>query len=167
MKKYCIWLSLVYFLYILQSSVLPLFSFHGNSTDFMLLFTVSVAFLYGSRMGAYAGFLTGLLQDLATGTFFGVDIFAKLVIGYICGLFSNRVYKEELLLPVAAAAVASIAHNLIVACFMLLLGFRFDFLQHIQSNWPAILCYNVVFALPVHYAVYNIFKYFSETKKTS
>lgn len=166
MKKACCWIAFVYILYILQSSVLPLLAINRVSTDFMLLFTVSFAFLHGSEKGAYAGFLTGLLQDLATGTFFGINTFAKMLIGFVCGMSSNHVYKEQMLLPVTAAVSASLANDIILAGFILLLGYDFDFIQLFSKNWLVILLYNAAFALPVHYGVYSLFQRFTETKKS-
>ena len=81
MKNLMIGLAFMLLLYVGQSSLLPFIAFHGVSADLLLLLVVSVAFLRGAKVGALVGFLAGLLQDLATGTFFGVDIFAKMLIG--------------------------------------------------------------------------------------
>jgi len=166
MKQAGIWTALVWLLYVLQSTVMPLLAFHSISTDYLLLFTVSFGFLHGSGRGAYAGFLVGILQDLATGTFFGISVFAKLMIGFCCGLFSNKVYKEQVfLLPLLAVMAASLVNDIIITGFMLLLGYSFDVLSRWEHTWPVILMYNALFALPVHYIVYRLFTYFSEKKQ--
>jgi rod shape-determining protein MreD len=74
---------------------MPFISIHGISADLLLLFVVSVSFQKGSRNGSLVGFLSGLLQDLATGTFFGINIFIKMIVGYVCGRFSKQVFKEQ------------------------------------------------------------------------
>ena len=84
------WLILVGGAYVLQSSILPLLSWHGICADLMLLVTVSFAFLRGKHLGTLMGFLTGLLQDLASGTFFGVNAFSKLLAGYSRNSFFCR-----------------------------------------------------------------------------
>ena len=82
MKKYGAWALFTVVLYVMQSSILPLISWHEISADLLLVAVVSVSILRGSQEGVTFGFFAGLLQDLATGTFFGVDIFSKMVIGY-------------------------------------------------------------------------------------
>ena len=82
-------------LYVLQTSFFPLMAYHGISPNFMLLLTVSFAFLRGMEQGTFMGLLTGLLTDLATGTFFGIHAFTYLLMGNLCGRFANRVYKDQ------------------------------------------------------------------------
>ena len=77
MKKYGAWALFTVVLYVLQSSILPLIAWHEISADLLLVAVVSVSILRGSQEGVTFGFFAGLLQDLATGTFFGVDIFSK------------------------------------------------------------------------------------------
>lgn len=62
-------IAFIVLLFTLQTSFLPLIAWHGVSPDLLLLLTVSFAFLHGARQGAFLGFVLGLMQDLATGTF--------------------------------------------------------------------------------------------------
>ena len=72
----------VIILYALQTSLLPLIAYHGVTTDLLLLFVTSTAFLKGARVGALSGFAVGLLQDLASGTFLGMNAFTRLLLGF-------------------------------------------------------------------------------------
>ena len=85
-------------LYVLQTSLLPFAAYHGISPNLMLLLTVSAAFLRGPRDGIMMGFVTGLLQDLSTGTFLGTNTLAQMLIGLFFGRFSNRVFREQFFL---------------------------------------------------------------------
>ena len=67
-------------LYVLQTSFFPLIAYHSISPDFMLLVTTSYAFLKGMEKGTLMGFATGLLTDLATGTFFGIHAFSYMLL---------------------------------------------------------------------------------------
>jgi len=154
MKFACCWAGIVGVLFVFQSALLPMLAFHGVSADLLLAFVVSFAFLRGSRLGVLCGFLCGLLQDLATGTFFGTNIFCKMIIGYVCGAFSNRVFKEQLFLPLLSVAMASVLNYFLLAVLMVLLGYRFDLLVHLQQVLVPMVLYNIVFAMPVHYLVY-------------
>ncbi|MBR1552647.1 MAG: rod shape-determining protein MreD [Schwartzia sp.] len=147
-------------LYVIQSSLLPLIAWHEISADLLLVAVVSVSFLRGSRAGVMFGFCAGLLQDLATGTFFGVDIFSKMVIGYGCGAFARHFFKEQYLLPVFSVLAASAANYFIVLMFMILLGYRFDWMEQISGLLLPMTAFNAVFALPVHFWTKKVYERF-------
>ena len=107
----------------------------------------------GKRQGVLMGFFAGLFLDLASGTFFGVNTFSKMITGYGCGAFSNKVFKDQMLLPLSATIVATSASYVIMLVFVLLLGYKADPVAHVNSILVPSLVYNAIFALPVHYSV--------------
>ena len=164
MKKLIVGLAFMIFLYVGQSSLLPLIAFRGVSADLLLLMVVSVAFLHGAKVGTLVGFIAGLLQDLATGTFFGVDIFAKMVIGYGCGYFSRRIFKEQMMLPLMAVVAATGFQYVIWLIFSWLLGYSINLWGHWRHLLLPMLVHNVVFALPVHMGVSKLSAWMQEKK---
>lgn len=164
MKQWSVGLAFMLLLYVGQSSLLPFLAFHGVSADLLLLMVVSVAFLRGAKVGALTGFLAGLVQDLATGTFFGIDIFAKMVIGYGCGYFSRRLFKEQMMLPLMAVVAATGLQYGIWLIFSWLLGYSVPFWTHWRHLLLPMLVHNVVFALPVHMSVSKLSEWMQEKK---
>ncbi len=164
MKKFGKWVAGVIGLYVLQTSILPLLAFHGISPNLMLLFSVSFAFLRGPYYGVLMGFCVGLMQDLATGTFFGIDVFSYMLISFICGKFSNQVFKDQLFLPVLASVAAAFIHYCILAEFMFLLGYHFNLVMHAQNTLLPMMCYQFVMAYPVHKLVCWMDKYIRDGK---
>ncbi|BAL84110.1 putative rod shape-determining protein MreD [Selenomonas ruminantium subsp. lactilytica TAM6421] len=158
MSGYCKLAIFVVMLYVLQTSFFPLIAYHGISPDFMLLLTVSYAFLKGTEKGTLMGFITGLMMDLATGTFFGIHAFTHLIIGNICGRFANRVYKEQFFLPVFASLGVTTFNYFILALLMVLLGYRFNPISNVQVTLLPMLIYQLAFAYPVHYLTYQLDK---------
>ena len=152
-------------LYVLQTSLLPLIAYRGISPDLMLLLTVSFAFLRGTRQGGLMGFSVGLMQDLATGTFLGINAFTHLLIGMACGHFSDRVFKEQFFLPVLASLAATAANYFILALLMVLLGYRFNPVSSVQAMLIPMLIYQLAFAYPVHRLTYALDKQLSEKEK--
>ena len=150
MKNILKWAALVLGLYVLQSALMPRLAFHGASADFLLLFAVSFGFIRGMRLGVLMGFLVGLMQDLLTGTFFGMNIFTKMLAGFIAGLLSDRVFKEQMFLPVVSSVVAAVASYFILARLMLLLGYRFNLIENAQYMLVPFILYQLVFSYPVH-----------------
>jgi len=145
-------------LYVLQTSFFPLLAYHSISPDFMLLVTVSFAFLRGTEKGTLMGFATGLLTDLATGTFFGIHAFSYMLMGNLCGRFANRVYKEQFFLPVFASLGVTALNYFILALIMVLLGYRFNPISNVQMTLVPMLIYQLAFAYPVHYLTYKLDK---------
>ncbi len=145
-------------LYVLQTSFFPLLAYHSISPDFMLLVTVSFAFLRGTEKGTLMGFATGLLTDLATGTFFGIHAFSYMLMGNLCGRFANRVYKEQFFLPVFASLGVTALNYFILALLMVLLGYRFNPISNVQMTLVPMLIYQLAFAYPVHYLTYKLDK---------
>lgn len=156
MKKATIWACFFLTLYVLQSSLLPLIAWREISADLLLVAVVSVSFFYGSHWGVCFGFCAGLFQDLATGTFFGIDIFSKMIIGYTCGAFSRNVFKEQMLLPVFSVIVASVVNYFVILLFMLLLGYRFDWMRQISGLLLPTAMYNAVFAFPIYFCIQRL-----------
>ncbi|MCI6159109.1 MAG: rod shape-determining protein MreD [Selenomonadaceae bacterium] len=162
MKRFGILTAIVAGLFVLQTSLLPMIAYHGVSADLLLLLVVSFAFLRGVREGALMGFLTGLLQDLATGTFFGVNTFTYLVLGLFFGSFSGRIFKEQFFLPVLCSLPAAAASYFILAVLMVLLGYRFNLTASMQYTLLPMFVYQLVFAYPVHRIAYAIDTWLSE-----
>lgn len=164
MKKIGKWAAFAAALFVLQTSILPLMAYHGITADLMLLLTVSFAFLRGAKQGAFMGFSVGLMQDLATGTYFGVNTLARTLMGLLFGQFSDRVFKEQFFLPVLASMGATILNYFILALLMVLLGYRFNLESHMQQMLVPMLLYQLAFAYPVHYLTYRLDKRLEEKK---
>ena len=150
MKAFLKWALFVLLLYVLQASLLPLIAFHGASADFLLLFAVSFGFIRGMRLGVLAGFLAGLLQDLLSGTFLGMNTLTKMLAGLIAGALSDRVFKEQMFLPVVSSVIAAVANYFLLAVLMLLLGYRFNLLENAEYILLPLIVYQLVFSYPVH-----------------
>ncbi len=162
MKGFCLRAALVIILYALQTSLLPLIAWHGQTADLMLLLTSSFGIMRGMRQGSFMGFLAGLLQDLSTGTFFGIHTFSLTLIGTMCGFFSNRVFKEQFFLPILAAVASTLANYFILVLLMVLLGYRFNLVSHMEFMLVPMLVYQLVLAYPVHRFVYALEKHSGE-----
>lgn len=164
MKIFAMWAIFTSILYVLQTSLLPMLSYNGVSTNLMLLLTVSVAFLLGHRYGIFMGFAAGLLQDLTSGSYFGCDIFSYMLIGLLCGKFSDHIFKEQFLLPVLTSTVATVIHYFIIVMFIYLLGYNLNLKWNLQYTLVPMLCYQFVFAYPVHKLVFEFNKYVKKWK---
>lgn len=150
MKKYGYWFLLLIVLYALQTSLLPIIAYNGQSPDLLLLFVVSFSLLEGPKYGTLMALGAGLLKGLASGTFFGIDAFSFVIIALFVGRFYNQVFREARFLPLVASAGATVAHYVIIVLFAFALGFRFSLLEHIQNFLLPMMVYQFIFSYPVH-----------------
>ena len=160
MKIIAVWALIVLLLYSAQTSLLPFVSYNGVSANLMLLLTGSVAFLHGHRHGVFFGFVTGLLQDLTSGSFFGCVTFSFMTIGLIFGKFSKHVFREQFFLPIISSVFAITLHFFMMTTFIYLLGYHLNIEQTFQHELVPLLFYQLIFAYPIHKMVYEFDKFF-------
>ncbi len=159
MKVFGLWTILIILSYALQTSLLTFLSFDGFSANLMLLLTVSVAYLRGYKVGVFFGFIAGMLQDLTTGSYFGLATFSYMTVGLVFGRFSVNLFRDQSLLPVISALPALALHFAVMIIFLLMLGRQIDFVRFVKFDfWPTAIM-QVVLAYPVHRIVQSLNEY--------
>ena len=148
-------------MYAAQTSLLPYIGYNGISPNLMLLLTVSTAFLKGYKHGVLMGLVTGFLQDTTTGSYFGCSIFSYMLIGWLFGKFSDRIFKEQLLFPVLSSPLATAMHCFIMAVLIYLIGYKIDLMYGIQNILRPMIFYQVAFSWIVHKITYDFDKFLS------
>ena len=91
--------------------------------DIPLIIVVLLALRRGPEFGCVGGFVTGLLQDAATGGLIGVQALTKSVIGFAIGALGGRLTVTQPLVQVPGLVLLSVAEGL--ARFAILQLFRF------------------------------------------
>lgn len=153
--KTLIWAAALVFGVIVQSTWLPMLAIYGVKPDLLLLAVASTGLLFGKEAGVGIGFFAGLLQDLLSGNIFGLNILAKMTVGYAFGLAERNVFKENILLPVIAAAMASVLNSLVIILYLYILGYDNNPLGMAVNGILPIIAYNMVAAIPVHMIIYK------------
>lgn len=138
---------------VFQATLLPLIAFHGARPDLPLMIAVSFGLLRGREHGVGAGFFGGLIQDLASGNIFGLNILPKLAVGYLAGTMERNVFKENILLPVMAVIAATFISGALTICLLFVLELKADILAALV-NISLTAGYNALLAIPVHRLVY-------------
>lgn len=150
-----VWGLLIIMTLVLQATLVPLIAIKGIRPDLLLLIVVFSALLLGKDQGVGMGFFAGLLQDLASGNIFGLNILSKIATGYFAGSMERKVFKEKALLPVLAIILATIFNSSLKLLILFILGYHLNFFKEL-INVFYLLTYNVVLAIPLHFLVYRI-----------
>ena len=159
MKIVVTWAFIILVLYAAQTSLLTFITYNGFGANLMLLLIVSVAFLKGHRHGVFFGFVTGLLQDLTSGSFFGCVIFSYMTVGFLFGKFSKHIFREQFFLPILSSIVAITIHLIIMTGFIILLGYEPDAAKIFQTGLLPLIFFQLAFAYPIHKMVYSFDKF--------
>lgn len=84
----------------------------GGAADVMPLLVAAVALYAGSVPGAATGFFTGLLLDLALGTYVGASSLVLTAVGYGVGRYREQRDPAHALTPIPVAAAATAGYVL-------------------------------------------------------
>ena len=127
---------------VIEMTIANLLNLYAIKPDLMLVVVISMAFYNDSEKGAIIGFAGGLLKDLFSVHFLGVNALVKTVVGYLSGVIRDRIFSYHLLWIVAIFTFGfSLVNNLIVYILLSALHSNYDFV-HILSTvslWQAVI----------------------------
>jgi rod shape-determining protein MreD len=81
--------------------------------DFILIYVVIRAVIYGAKDAMIYGAVGGLLQDVFITSFIGLFTPVKTAVAFLAALLSGRFFPENLLIPPLAVFLATIVHELV------------------------------------------------------
>ncbi len=145
---------------VLRDTVFNGLSVAGGKPDFVLILVVFYSIFSGSVRGGAAGMALGLLEDLMTGRFIGINAICKGLVGVLAGFSERNLYKNNFFVPIVAVLLATILHTLLYYLFSALIGGNVSLQRLMMSAIPDVV-YNMCFS-PVFYAV---FYYLFEVRK--
>ena len=141
---------------VLRDTVFNGLSVAGGKPDFVLILVVFFAIFRGSVQGGLMGVALGLLEDLMTGRFIGINAICKGLLGYLVGVSERNLYKNNFFFFFAAILAATFLNTVFYYLFSVLIGGHVGLEKLILSTIPDAV-YNMCFS-PVFYAVfYNFF----------
>jgi rod shape-determining protein MreD len=106
-----------------QATLAPALRIADVSPDIPLIVVVLLALRRGPEFGCAAGFIAGLLQDVAAGGLIGVQALTKALVGFGLGTAGGRLRVTQPLVQVPGLVVLTMAEA--VVRFALLQLFRF------------------------------------------
>lgn len=113
MKKYLINLLILTVLLICQLSIKIIFPSLKLIPDFILIYIVIRAIIFGAKDSMLLGAAGGLMQDVFLNSFIGLFTPVKTAVAFLAALLSGRFFPENLLIPPLGVFVATIVHELL------------------------------------------------------
>lgn len=139
---------------VLQTAVLPYFSFLHLSPQLPLLVALAWGLLRGLDEGMLWAFVGGLCMDL-----FSISPIGLTALGYMAAvtavLWLQQAFPpSHIIMPILLAALATAIYLIINLLFLRLFGFLSN-LQVITTLWPLILL-NAIAMLPIYWLLYGL-----------
>ena len=129
---------------VLRDTVFNGLSVAGGKPDFVLILVVFFAIFRGSVQGGLMGVALGLLEDLMTGRFIGINAICKGLLGYLVGVSERNLYKNNFFVPIAAILAATFLNTVFYYLFSVLIGGHVGLEKLILSTIPDAV-YNMCF----------------------
>lgn len=95
-----------------QTSVAPALRIGSVTPDIPFVLTVLLGLRRGPEVGCLAGFVLGLLQDMAAGGPLGAQALTKAVSGFAVGLLGRRLLVSSPLVEVPGLVLLTVAEGL-------------------------------------------------------
>ncbi len=153
--KYALLFFTAFISIVLQDTVFNVISVAEGKPDFVLILVVFFALFNGHVKGGILGIVFGLMEDLMTGRFIGMNAICKGLTGFVVGLFSERLYKNNFFIPVVTIVAATFLHSVLYLICGFVIGLNLEgFRLMMVSISDAV--YNIVFS-PFFYAAFYYF----------
>ena len=108
----------LYTVYILFFSTLQVtfpgvFSFRGQTADFMMVFVIITGYLFGSTDGAVIGLIVGFLRDMLASSTLGTGMMLLLYVGILSSILFSRQYHSRVALGFIQVLLITLAYKII------------------------------------------------------
>lgn len=104
----------IFFIILLQSTVLDYIKILNVKPNLLLVFVVAVAFLQGNVEGTVVGFFAGLSQDIVSGKLIGLYALLCLYLGLAVGSVNKRLYRDNLLIVIFFTFASTVIYEAVV-----------------------------------------------------
>lgn len=144
---------------IFQMTLAPYLRIGGAMPDLIVVITVASGLLFGWRVGMGVGATAGLLVDLAFGRLIGMQILAYGLLGWVCGLTEEKVFKDNWILPSLGGLAGSILVQSFALGVLLLFGRTFDVWQEFRTVILPNSLYNLILTAFAYHQLLRVHHY--------
>lgn len=124
---------LIWFSFLLQTTVFKGLSFAGIVPNLLIIVIASFGFMRGEEAGIWIGFFSGLLCDIFFGEVIGFYALIYMCIGFVNGKFNRIFYPEDIKLPIALITISDLSFGMICYILLFLLRGKLNFLFYFKN----------------------------------
>ena len=164
MKRKVTVVLLIFFGFILQTTIFRQFAIASIAPNLLLILTVSFRFMRGKREGLWIGFLCGLFMDLSMGELMGINSLIYACIGYVNGFCYHIFYDEDIRMPIVCVAASDLAYGAASYAFLFLLRGRLDILYYLRRIIIPEMLYTLMITILLYRLLYRVNKWLEKTE---
>src|SRR5262245_7850664 len=150
--------ALIFFVTIVQVTIVASIGILGGSPDLVLVTLVAVALTQGSIFGAVSGFWAGLLIDVARLGTLGFTSLLLTLAGFWIGRYGETTGRDRAHAPVVSVAVVTVLYALGTVVMRFLLREPASAKIALVDELPATIALNLLLTFPVFALVKWLFK---------
>ena len=135
---------------IVESTIFPFIQIRGGAPNLVLITIISFGLIYGKREGIFLGLIGGLISDILFGTVIGLYALPYMVIGYIMGIFNERVFKENRIIPFVFTIMGTLFFQGLFYLIQYLRGVDFIYLGHMKNLATTSLILNSIIVIIIY-----------------
>jgi len=133
MKRVVLTFLIVIFLLVFQTTWFPFFPIHRFRPDLLLIFTLSLGFLFPPFWGGVLAFFIGYLMDLFSGNGLGFYTLSRPLVFFAAQFFKERFYLEGFYSQCLFVFIFAMLEGLLI--LILMSTFRSVPLKNIYPLW--------------------------------
>ncbi|SCX77385.1 rod shape-determining protein MreD [Pseudobutyrivibrio sp. AR14] len=156
---------IIFFCYILQTSVLSRYPLAGVTPNILICVVATYGFMKGRRYGILIGFCTGLLLDIYSGVLFGLYALVYMYIGLLNGLFKKQFFGDDLRLPMILIGTSDLIYGVLSYFVLFTIRSQKDFSFYFMNVIMPEVVYTLVVSIFVYYAILHINNWIEKFEK--
>jgi len=149
MKRFMMPLAILICIY-LDSLFFNMYNIAGIRPDALLALIASLGLLLGSVKGGILGLCLGLFMDLFFNKYLGLTAIAYMLAGAVGGIFFQKFYADNVIIPSAVAGVFALAKEHILAFAMFASGVRFSYATVLLTYILPCALFSAALCIPLH-----------------
>jgi len=152
--------------FILQSTLFYRLSFGFATPDIMVVLACVIGFIRREREGLFAGAYCGFLMDLFSDSLFGYYMLIFILIGFLCGLFSESYYADDIKLPVGLVMISDFVYHMYIYIPNFLLKGDTNLGLYIKAIIIPSIVYTVLVAIFLYLGLHYVNKKLESSERT-
>lgn len=147
---------ILFFNFILQTTVFPMLAINGVFPNTALILITSYSLLRGSKEGAIMGGVTGFLMDVFFSSMIGLYTLLYLAIGLLFGRSRRSFYRENYLLPVIFCVISTILFEVVLYVTGFLFRGEGNIFYFLIKILVPELVYTAILTVPVYRLLFGV-----------
>ena len=152
-----IYILLVAFFLILESTFFSRLDFFGAQPNVLLIFVITLTFFISRETSITCALVAGGIEDFYIGRMIGSNIIAMVLTTFIISSFTSRIIKENVLISILVICIGLVINSIAMAALIVLSGnvelFNLIYIKNIFLG----NAYNVLLSLVIYPIIYLIF----------